>query len=131
MTTTIQYVNLYVSNLAESVNFFKDKVGLKLEFKDEEFGYASFACGPIRMGVVAIPPSEQVKEEGMLMVGRQTGIGFCTDDLEITYKELIKNEVEFTMTPTHQPWGGFMAMFKDPDGNTFYLDQPNVVHSGD
>jgi hypothetical protein len=24
-----------------------------------------------------------------------------------------------------------MAMFKDPDGNTFYLDQPNVVHSGD
>tara|TARA_Y100001947_G_C10224561_1_gene254866 strand:- start:496 stop:672 length:177 start_codon:yes stop_codon:yes gene_type:complete len=58
MTTTIQYVNLYVSNLAESVNFFKDKVGLKLEFKDEEFGYASFACGPIRMGVAAIPPSE-------------------------------------------------------------------------
>jgi len=44
---------------------------------------------------------------------------------------LIKNGVEFTMTPTHQPWGGFMAMFKDPDGNTFYLDQPNVVHSGD
>ena len=130
MTTTIQYVNLYVSNLAESVNFFKDKVGLKLEFKDEEFGYASFACGPIRMGVAAIPPSEQVKEE-VLMVGRQTGIGFCTDDLEITYKELKKNGVEFTMTPTHQPWGGFMAMFKDPDGNTFYLDQPNVVNSGD
>ena len=58
-------------------------------------------------------------------------LGLCTDDLEITYKELIKNGVEFTMTPTHQPWGGFMAMFKDPDGNTFYLDQPNVVHSGD
>ncbi len=29
MTTTIQYVNVYVSNLAESVNFFKDKVGWK------------------------------------------------------------------------------------------------------
>jgi len=35
------------------------------------------------------------------------------------------------MTPTHQPWGGFMAMFKDPDGNTFYLDQPYVAHSED
>ena len=131
MTTTIQYVNVYVSNLAESVNFFKDKVGLKLEFKDEEFGYASFSAGPIRMGIALVSSSEQNPEEELSMVGRQTGIGFCTDDLVTTYEDLIKNGVEFTMTPTHQPWGGFMAMFKDPDGNTFYLDQPNVVHSGD
>jgi predicted enzyme related to lactoylglutathione lyase len=27
------------------------------------------------------------------------------------------------MAPTKQPWGGFMAMFVDPDGNVFYLDQ--------
>ena len=27
------------------------------------------------------------------------------------------------MPPTQQPWGGFMAMFTDPDGNVFYLDQ--------
>ena len=31
--------------------------------------------------------------------------------------------VQFTMQPTKQPWGGFMAMFTDPDGNVFYLDQ--------
>ena len=131
MTTTIQYVNVYITSLSESIKFFEDKIGLELEFQDEEFGYASFACGPIRMGIAAIPSSEQVKEELINMVGRQTGIWFCTDDLETTYKELIKNGVEFTMTPTHEPWGGFMAMFKDPDGNTFYLDQTNVVHSGD
>ena len=75
--------------------------------------------------------SEQGKEEVINMVGRQTGIGFCTDDLETTYKEVIKNGAEFTMTPTQQPWGEFMTMFKDPDGNIFYLDQPNVVHSED
>jgi len=27
------------------------------------------------------------------------------------------------MKPSKQPWGGFMAMFADPDGNTFYLDE--------
>jgi uncharacterized glyoxalase superfamily protein PhnB len=26
------------------------------------------------------------------------------------------------MTPQKQPWGGYMAMFADPDGNIFYLD---------
>jgi predicted enzyme related to lactoylglutathione lyase len=27
------------------------------------------------------------------------------------------------MGPGKMPWGGYMAMFMDPDGNEFYLDQ--------
>jgi hypothetical protein len=27
------------------------------------------------------------------------------------------------MAPAKQPWGGFMGLFADPDGNLFYLDQ--------
>jgi len=49
-----------------------------------------------------------------------------TDNMKKVFKW-----IGLSVTPTHQPWGGFMAIFKDPDGNTFYLDQPNVVHSGD
>ena len=26
------------------------------------------------------------------------------------------------MAPQKQPWGGYMGMFADPDGNVFYLD---------
>ena len=39
------------------------------------------------------------------------------------YEELGARGVRFTMPPQEQPWGGFMAMFTDPDGNIFYLDQ--------
>ena len=31
--------------------------------------------------------------------------------------------VTFTLKPARQPWGGYMGMFADPDGNVFYLDQ--------
>ena len=31
-------------------------------------------------------------------------------------------KVRFTMPPSKQPWGGYMALFADPDGNIFYLD---------
>ena len=27
------------------------------------------------------------------------------------------------MEPAKQPWGAVMALFEDPDGNVFYLDE--------
>ena len=57
------------------------------------------------------------------MVGRHTGIGFGVPDLRAAYEQLRAQGVRFTMVPTQQPWGGFMAMFADPDGNIFNLDQ--------
>ena len=50
---------------------------------------------------------------------------FFTDPLkQITFRyELAAKGVTFTMAPEKQPWGGFMAMFADPDGNVFYLDE--------
>jgi predicted enzyme related to lactoylglutathione lyase len=31
------------------------------------------------------------------------------------------------MEPTRQPWGGYMALLEDPDGNRFYLDQVSEI----
>ena len=30
--------------------------------------------------------------------------------------------------PAREPWGGYMAVFADPDGNTYYLDQIDPQH---
>ena len=103
---TIQYVNIYVSKITRSIDFYRDIVGLELHFTDEEHGYASFNAGLIRVGLAEVSKSQDN------LTGRHTGVGFCTVDLE------------------RQPWGGFMAMFADPDGNISYLDQPDGVHSG-
>jgi len=50
-------------------------------------------------------------------------IGGAIDDLEAEHARLSGLGVRFTMPPTKQPWGGFMALVSDPDGNVFYLDQ--------
>ncbi len=44
-------------------------------------------------------------------------------DVDAAYAELAGKGVHFTMGPGKMPWGGYMAMFVDPDGNEFYLDQ--------
>ena len=114
------YVNVFVSDLQRAVGFFRDTLGLPLEFEDEKFGYASFAPEGVRMGVARVEPGAP---ESQSLVGRHTGIGFGVPDLDAAYRELEAKRVRFTMVPTRQPWRGYMATFADPDGNLFYLDQ--------
>ncbi len=49
-----------------------------------------------------------------------TGILFLTDDLKKTYEELKDKDVKFTVKPVDKGWGMY-AMFKDLDGNVFWL----------
>ena len=114
----LSYVNIYVSDLARSLEFFSKTLGLPLQYSDDKFGYASVDAGPVRMGLAQVDD-----EEYEALIGRQTGLGFAVPDLVATHARLEKAGVSFTMRPEKQPWGGFMAMFADPDGNTYYLDQ--------
>jgi predicted enzyme related to lactoylglutathione lyase len=114
------YVNVFVSDLRRAVEFYRDTLGLPLQFEEEKFGYASFAPGGVRLGVARVDPNAP---ESRSLVGRHTGIGLGVPHLDAAHEQLAAKGVRFTMAPTKQPWGGYMAMFADPDGNIFYLDQ--------
>lgn len=114
------YVNVTVSDIDRSVAFFRDTVGLPLNFADAQFGYASFATRGASFAVVQAPDGEAA--------GRHTGVGFVVDDLDAAHAELVEKGVAFTRPPTREPWGGYMAIFTDPDGNTYYLDQVPADH---
>lgn len=116
----LAYVNLYVSDLARSVDFFANTLGLAVQYSDEGFGYASFDGGPVRIGLAQVDVADASQRAN---VGRMTGLGFGVRDLRAAHAELEQKGVAFPMKPSKQPWGGFMALFSDPDGNTFYLDQ--------
>jgi len=115
----IWYVNVFVSDLERAVEFYRDTLGLPLQFQDQKFGYASFATQAVRLGVAQVDPNAP---ESKSLVGRHTGVGFGVPDLDAAYRQLAGRGVRFTMVPTKQPWGGYMGMFADPDGNVFYLD---------
>ena len=62
------------------------------------------------------------------LVGRHTGVGFAVGDLEAEHARLAGLGVAFSQPPTRQPWGGYMALMTDPDGNVYYLDEVAAVH---
>lgn len=116
----LAYINLYVTDLGRSVDFFQKTLGLPLQFSDEKFGYASVDAGPVRMGIAQVDPQD---DQSMALVGRHSGFGFGVPDLVKAHAELEAKGVQFTAKPEKYPWGGFMALFADPDGNVFYLDE--------
>ena len=118
----IAYVNIFVTDLDMAIEFYRDKLGLALQFSSPEHGYASFVAGGVRLGI-ALPGADHAD-----FVGRHTGVGLEVADLEAEHARLAGLGVHFTMPPTRQPWGGFMAMISDVDGNVFYLDQASAVH---
>jgi predicted enzyme related to lactoylglutathione lyase len=119
----IAYVNVFVSDIAKAVEFYQSTLGLSLESADSEHGYASVSAGPVRLGL-ALPGPDQPE-----LVGRHTGIGFAVADLESEHARLSALGVSFPMEPSRQPWGGFMALLADPDGNLFYLDEVAAAHT--
>jgi len=116
---TIGYINLGVLDFPRAVAFYRDVIGFTLQFSDESFQYARFSAGGVLFAVVG-GPEVKVSREGK--PENHTGIGICVPDVDVVHRELAAKGVRFTMPPQKQPWGGYMAMFADPDGNIFYLD---------
>ena len=113
----IAYVNVFVGDLVRAVDFYVTVLGLDLQYQSPEHGYASLASRGLRFGLAVPGPDQQD------LVGRHTGIGFTVPDLVSEHSRLAGLGVNFPMPPKEQPWGGLMALFTDPDGNVFYLDQ--------
>ena len=113
----IAYVNIFVSDLDRAIDFYQAGLGLALQQAAPEHGYASFSAGPVHLGIAMVGADQQQ------LVGGHTGVGFSVANLEAEHARLAGLGVSFEMPPTKQPWGGYMALAADPDGNLFYLDE--------
>jgi catechol 2,3-dioxygenase-like lactoylglutathione lyase family enzyme len=110
MIKSIIDVAIVVSNANKSAEWYKEKLGLEIRAKEGHWvTVAPKGPGPV-LHLCETTPLEK----------GNTGICFQVDDLDETYKELSSKGVEFTAKPTKEEWG-YYAMFKDPDGNEFWL----------
>jgi len=113
---TIGQIGLTVSDLARGIAFYRDVVGLPLQFEAPNAGF--FDCGGIRL-MVGLP--HRGREGGR----RDTIVYFKTADIAATAAVLKEHGIEFETDPhlvarmmDHELW---MAFFRDPDGNPLAL----------
>ena len=115
MFTQVDYVMIVVSDMARSVAFYRDMIGLPLKFQSPE--WTEFQTGSTTLalhGGGAPPPPRG--EHGTPYAGT-CSIGFTVEDLETTYEDLKAQGVTFIMPPTRRESEGIeLAVCLDPDG---------------
>jgi predicted enzyme related to lactoylglutathione lyase len=100
-------VQLQVSNLERSIEFYSEKLGFEVDFRYEDF-YA---------GIIKDGYSIHLKIDGSLTENSNSlEILFSVDHIHDLYEELSARSVRFTQSLRQMPYG-YEFYISDPDGN--------------
>ncbi len=105
---------VFVDDMAAARGFYEGVLGWPVAFGDVGSGYLGFDVG----GTVIV---ENGAGGGEGLIGRFTGLSLWVDDIDASYADLSSKGVSFTGPPVEEPWGGRLAHFQDPSGNTLTL----------
>lgn len=116
MITKVGDVAVVVSDAREAADWYREKLGFEVGGEAEGHWVVTYPQGQGGSVHLHLCAGTYPLEPG------NTGIGLLVDDLDRTYEELQGRGVEFTVPPKAQEWGAY-AMFRDPDGNEFWLSE--------
>ena len=114
--SAIGQIAMPVRDLERGVEFYRDRLGLKLLFQVPP-GLAFFQCGSIRL-MVEVPGEQEFQRPGSILY-------FTVADIDTAYRDLRDRGVSFrdephliAKMPDHELW---MTSFNDGEGNTHAL----------
>ncbi len=108
-------VRIFVDDLAAARIFYGDTLGLPVAWEAD--GAVGFTVGT----AVLILEREDPAGPERHLIGRFVGVSLAVPDIAARYRELSERGVAFVGPPEPQPWGGTLAHFHDPAGNTLTL----------
>jgi lactoylglutathione lyase len=110
---SVNYVIVYVGDMARSVAFYRDVFGLPL--KAESPGWSEFATEGTTF---ALHPASAAASSEASTQSRpgQCQPGFMVPDIAEFHRKMQSHGVRCVMEPTVQDFGGTLAAYADPDG---------------
>jgi catechol 2,3-dioxygenase-like lactoylglutathione lyase family enzyme len=120
---------LAVSDVAQSVAFYRDRLGFETEATYDDPPYATLVRAGTRLslaeqghaaddrpGVAMTAPRDRSELAAILVLE--------VADCLAAHRELVAAGVQFLAEPFSPPWGGHRCFAIDPDGNLIELEQP-------
>ena len=116
MFKQIDYTMIVVSDMEQSVQFYRDKIGISLKFQSPE--WTEFATGATTLALHGGGTPKEYHDTGdQSKTAGACSIGFNVDDVDKTYEEMRAKGIRFVMPPTQREGEGIkLAVALDPDG---------------
>jgi catechol 2,3-dioxygenase-like lactoylglutathione lyase family enzyme len=114
-------IRLFVRDLDAARAFYGPRLGLVLAGDGAAQGWLRYDLGGIDLLVEAV--ADDAPDDEQALRGRFTGVSFAVDDIQAAHQRLAAAGVVFEAAPEQQAWGGWLATFRDPDGNALQLAQ--------
>ena len=132
MNISLQYINITVNDVDESIGFYRDALGLEVRNDVASGGYRWVTLGSVAQPglelVLSEPHAGRSKADGdalqeLLTKGALPTLVFRSDDLDGIFETVRASGAEVLQEPTDQPWGPRDCAFRDPSGNTVRISQ--------
>ena len=109
-------VIIWTEHLDELLVFYQDTLGLTPHSVRPDF--VSFIWGDVRLGI-----GRHSEIKGVTKDPYRVMVNLGVDNIHKAYDALRAKGVSFIRPPEQEHWGGWVATFSDPDGNTIQLLQ--------
>ncbi len=137
MTIALQYCNITVNDLDESLSFYRDALGLEVRNDVASGGFRWVTLGsPDQPGleiVLSEPHAGRSQADGdtlqeLLTKGVLPNVVFRVDDLDAAFEKVrVAPGTEVLQEPMDQPWGPRDCAFRDPSGNLVRISQTSAA----
>ena len=121
----IDVVVLFVVDLDRATAFYRDTLGLRIQFQDQNSTGVEFETTLLIL--LNIAGAQDLLSPDAVTGQRSGGANFqlvaFVDDVDAFYTDLTDRGVEFVRPPIDRPWGMRTAHFKDPEGNIWEIAQ--------
>jgi predicted enzyme related to lactoylglutathione lyase len=119
MTIALQYCNITVNDVDESIAFYGDALGLQVRNDVPSGGFRWVTLGSDAGRSHA--DGDALQE--LLTKGVLPMTVFRSDDVDATFETVRASGAEVLQEPIDQPWGPRDCAFRDPSGNVVRIAQ--------
>lgn len=132
MSINLQYCNITVNDVDESLPFYRDGLGLEVRNDVASNGFRWVTLGsPTQPGlaiVISEPHAGRSQADGdalqeLMVKGVLPMLVFSSADVDAAFDQVLSTGAEVLQEPIDQPWGPKDCAFRDPSGNMVRISQ--------
>ena len=115
------YVIVFVSNMARSVAFYRDVLGLPVRFESPKWTEFETPGTTLALHIADTPSGTAIAADAI--PAGQCHLGFAVEDLDAFHAGMVAKGVPCLQPPEEEDFGGRLAGYADPNGQPFWVSE--------